>query len=254
MTMVLYFIGIGLFDEKDITLRGLEAVRKCDYVYLESYTSILQCPTLKLEELYHKKIIIADRDMVEKKADVILNQAESHNVAFLVIGDIFGATTHTDMMLRAKEKKVTCEYIHNASILNSIGIVGLELYKYGKVTSVPFPTESFKPQTPYDVLKMNKNVGLHTLILLDLRPFEKRFMTVNQAIQYLMNIEHERKEDIFTEDILCIGCARIGCHDFKIKAGKASELMHEDFGGPLHCLIIPGKMHFIEEDAVRQWG
>jgi len=251
--MTLYFIGIGLCDEKDITLKGLEAVRRCDYVYLEKYTSILQCPVEKLEELYHKKIILADRTIVEKKADMILNQALTHNVAFLVIGDIFGATTHTDLMLRAKEKNVTCEYIHNASILNAIGIVGLELYKYGKTTSIPFSTDSFKPETPYDVIKMNRKEGLHALVLLDLRTDEGRFMSVNDAIKYLLHIEQNRKENVFTEDILCIGCARIGCSDFKIKYGKAKDLMHEDFGSPLHCLIIPGSRHFIEEEALKMW-
>lgn len=38
---MLFFIGLGLSDEKDITVKGLECVRKCDYVYLENYTSIL---------------------------------------------------------------------------------------------------------------------------------------------------------------------------------------------------------------------
>jgi len=251
--MTLYFIGLGLCDETDITLKGLEAVKKCDYVYLERYTSVLQCPIETLEKLYHKKIILADRDMVEKKADIILEHALTHNVAFLVVGDIFGATTHTDLMLRAKEKNVECEYIHNVSIINAIGIVGLELYKYGKITSIPFSTESFMPETPYDVIKMNRKEGLHALVLLDLRPDEARYMTINQAINYLIHIEQNRKENIFTEDTLCIGCARIGCKDFKIKFGKAKDLMNEDFGKPLHCLIIPGTMHFVEEDALKQW-
>jgi len=251
--MTLYFIGLGLCDEKDITLRGLETVRKCDYIYLESYTSLLQCSINDLETLYHKKIIFADREMIERRADAILTQAKTHDVALLIVGDIFGATTHTDIMLRAKEKGVECEYIHNASIINAIGIVGLELYKYGKITSIPFITESFMPETPYDVIKLNRKEGLHALVLLDLRPDEQRYMTINEAINYLLHIEYNRKENIFTEDTLCIGCARIGCKDFKIKFGKAKELMKEDFGKPLHCLIIPGTMHFVEEDALKHW-
>jgi diphthine synthase len=251
--MTLYFIGIGLCDEKDITVKGLETVRMCDHVYLEKYTSILQCPIENLEMFYHKKIILADRELVEKRAYEIFEDAKEKNVAFLVVGDIFGATTHTDIMLRAKEKGIACEFIHNASILNAVGIVGLELYKYGKVTSVPFSTESFMPETPYDVIKMNRKDGLHALVLLDLRPDEKRFMTINEAIKYLLHIESNRKENIFTEDTMCIGCARIGCKDFMIRYGKARDLMHEDFGKPLHCLIIPGTLHFIEEEALKQW-
>jgi diphthine synthase len=206
-----------------------------------------------MEELYHKKIIFADREMVERRAYEILADAKEKDVAFLIVGDIFGATTHTDLMLRAKKQDIKCEFIHNASILNAIGIVGLELYKYGKITSIPFITESFRPETPYDVIEMNRKEGLHALVLLDLRPDEQRYMTVNEAINYLLHIEYNRKGNVFTEDTLCIGCARIGCKDFKIKFGKAKDLMNEDFGKPLHCLIIPGTMHFVEEDALKQW-
>lgn len=38
---MLYVIGLGLGDERDITLRGLEAVRRCEKVYIEAYTSLL---------------------------------------------------------------------------------------------------------------------------------------------------------------------------------------------------------------------
>jgi diphthine synthase len=40
---MLFIIGLGLGDCKDITVRGLEIIKKCDRVYLESYTSILTC-------------------------------------------------------------------------------------------------------------------------------------------------------------------------------------------------------------------
>jgi diphthine synthase len=251
--MTLYFIGIGLNDEKDITVKGLEAVKRCKYVYLESYTSILHVSLSTLEEFYGKKITLAGRAMVEKHANDIIVDAKEHDVAFLVIGDIFGATTHTDIMLRAKEQGITCEFIHNASIMNAIGVVGLELYKFGKTTSIPFPEKGFKPETYYDVLKMNKEMGLHTLILLDLRPVEQRFVTVNLGIQYLLEIAASRGDGVFDENTMVVGCARIG-GDFHIKYGKAKDLLNHDFGKPLHCIIIPGKLHFIEEEALKQWG
>jgi hypothetical protein len=93
--MVLYLIGLGLFDEQDITLRGLKAVQQCERVYLEAYTSILLCDKAKLEALYGKDVVVADRDMVESQADIILENAHQVDVAFLVVGDPFGATTHT---------------------------------------------------------------------------------------------------------------------------------------------------------------
>ena len=44
--------------------------------------------------------------MVEQGAEEILSGAEADEVAFLVVGDPFGATTHADLVLRAKERLV----------------------------------------------------------------------------------------------------------------------------------------------------
>src|SRR3989338_7555636 len=104
--MPLHFIGLGLGNEKDITLNGLEAVKKCDLVYLENYTSILNCSKEDLEKFYGKKIILANRHMVEADDNDIIRNAKTKNVAFLVIGDVFGATTHVDLLLRAKKEGI----------------------------------------------------------------------------------------------------------------------------------------------------
>jgi diphthine synthase len=248
--MTLYLIGIGLWDEKDITLKGLEAVKKCDKVFLESYTSKLGVSVDKLEKLYGKKIILANRDLVEKNAAEILEPAKKSNVALLVIGDVFGATTHTDLFLRAKQEKIEVVVINNASVLNAIGIVGLELYKYGKTTSIPFHNANV--EAPYDVIKQNKKSKLHTLCLLDIDAEHHKYMSIKEAIEYLLGVESKRKEKLFTKDTECIGVARLGSDKPKIVYGRAGELLKTDFGEPLHSLIVPGEMHFIEEDAINQ--
>ncbi|MBW2990069.1 diphthine synthase [Candidatus Woesearchaeota archaeon] len=250
--MTLYMIGIGLWDEKDITVKGLEAVKKCEKVFLESYTSKLGVSIDKLEKFYGKKIIIANRDLVEKKADEILNPAKASTVALLVIGDVFGATTHTDLYLRAKEKNIEVKIINNASILNAVGIVGLELYKYGKTTSIPFHDENV--ETPYDVIKANKAAKLHTLLLLDIDAEKNRFMTIKEAVEYLLKVEDKRREKVFTKQTKCIGVARLGSDKPKIVYDTAEKLLKVDFGEPLHALIVPSELHFMEEDGLKEWG
>lgn len=47
--MVLFMIGLGLSDEKDITVKGLEAVKNSTKIYLEAYTAILMVNKEKLE-------------------------------------------------------------------------------------------------------------------------------------------------------------------------------------------------------------
>lgn len=90
ITMPLYMIGLGLGDEKDITLKGMEAIAKSDLVFLESYTSILAVSKERLEEMYGKKVEIAYRETVESEADKILEPARTQGVSFLVVGDPFG--------------------------------------------------------------------------------------------------------------------------------------------------------------------
>ena len=131
--MVLWLIGLGLADERDITLRGLDAVRGCARVYLEAYTSMLPgVDVARLEALYGKDVVVADREMVESAADVILDGADTLDVAFLVVGDPFGATTHTDLQLRARERGIDVRVVHNASVLNAVGAAGLQLYRFGE--------------------------------------------------------------------------------------------------------------------------
>lgn len=249
--MTLYLIGIGLSTEKDITVKGLEIIKKCDKVYLENYTSLLQCSLSDLERFYGKKIILADRATSEQKDEEIVKEAKTADVAFLVIGDPFSATTHIELFKLAKEKKVPVEVIHNASVLTAVGITGLQLYKFGKTTSIPFIEDHPNLETPYTILKENQQFGLHTLFLLDLKPEQEKFMTLNRALEVLETIEARKKENIIQKNLLVIGCARLGSEDAVIKAGPLEEIKNHNFGKPPHCLIIPGKMHFMEEEVVR---
>ncbi|MFA6889105.1 MAG: diphthine synthase [Candidatus Woesearchaeota archaeon] len=250
--MVLHIIGIGLDNEKDITVKGLELVQKADIVYVECYTSRLNCSWHDLAKFYNKQLILAHREMVEGNDNEIIENAKTHDVAFLVIGDPFSATTHLDLVLRAKELCINVTITNNASVLTAVGVTGLQLYKFGKTTSVPYPEEAFFPETAYEVIKENKKSGLHTLVLLDIKFDKQKFMTVNEALQILLNIEEKRKENVFVKETLCVGIARVGSDGQCIKAGTVEELLKFDFGKPLHCLIVPGTMHFLEEDMIER--
>ncbi len=246
--MALYFIGLGLNNEKDITVNGLEAIKNCDFVYLENYTSVLNCTKESLEKFYNKKIILARRSLVEADDNEIIENAKSKNVVFIVAGDPLVATTHIDLFLRGRKEGIKCIVIHNASIVSAVGITGLQVYKFGKTTSIPFDNENV--EAPYDVLKNNLSLGMHTLFLLDLNPEEEKFMSVNDAIRYLLKVELKRNEKIFSGKTLCVGCARIGSESQLIKAGTAKDLMKLNFGKPVHCFIVPGKLHFMEEELL----
>ncbi|MFH1649573.1 MAG: diphthine synthase [Candidatus Woesearchaeota archaeon] len=246
---MLSLIGIGLNDEKDITVKGLELVKSADYVYLESYTSLLQCSRGDLARFYNKQIIIADRTLVESGKEILDLAVEKH-VALLVVGDVFSATTHTDMWLRALKKGITVNIVHNASVITAVGATGLELYKFGKTTSLPYWTPSYRPESTYDAIKDNQKLGMHTLVLLDIKADESRFMSIGEAIEILERIESKRGENVFSSSVLLVGCARLGAKDQVIAAGTPLELKSIDFGESPHCLIVLGTLHFIEEEAL----
>lgn len=118
------------------------------------------------EEFYGRSLIIADRDLVEQGAHEILNDAQNVDVALLVVGDPFGATTHTDLIIRAKEDNIKFQVVHNASILNAVGCCGLQLYSFGETISIPYWSDAWQPDSFYDKIKINVNNGFHTLCLL----------------------------------------------------------------------------------------
>lgn len=247
--MTLYLIGIGLSNQKDISVKGLEAVKKCDLIYLENYTSKLQCTVEDLEKFYGKKIILADREQSEQGSQKIIEEAKNKQVAFLIVGDPFSATTHIELFKSAKEKKVEVKVINNASVLTAVGITGLQLYNLGKVTSIPFDQPNV--ETPYHVLKENLSLGLHTLFLLDLKPDENKFMSIKESLSILEEIESKKQQKIINENCVVIACARLGSEDYLIKAGTFKELKDIDFGKPPYCLIVPGKLHFVEEEMIK---
>ncbi|MFH0978238.1 MAG: diphthine synthase [Candidatus Woesearchaeota archaeon] len=242
--MVLYFVGLGLGDEKDISIRGLEIVKKCDYVYLESYTSAMQRNLKELAAFYGKPVMEANRILVEQRAEEILKKAKEGNVAFLVVGDPFGATTHIDLRLRAQKEGINVKVIHNASIINAVGEIGLELYKYGKVTSIPF--DNMKIASPYEVFLNNQKMGLHTLFLLDLDPSKNKFMSIIEGIDYLLKNGLDPKQT-------CVGIAGLGQEGQEIKTFSAAGAFKEHFTKRPQCLIVPGKLHFVEEEALKIW-
>ncbi|MCJ1388860.1 diphthine synthase [Xylographa bjoerkii] len=267
---MLYLVGLGLADETDITVKGLSIVKKAARVYLEAYTSILLVNKATLEAYYGRSVLVADREMVESSSDEILVGADTSDVAFLVVGDPFGATTHTDLVLRARELKIPVRNIPNASIMSAIGSTGLQLYNFGQTVSMVFFTDSWKPSSFYDRIKENRDIGLHTLVLLDIKVKEQslenlargkkifeppRYMTVSQCAEQMIEIEEQRMEGVYGPDSLAVGVARVGAENQRMAVGSLQQLTEVDMGSPLHSLVLLGKRtHDLERDFIREFA
>ena len=284
--LMLYIVGLGLGSPKDITLRGIETIQRCEFVYLEAYTSLFvdyaaddgSNGRLELEKalgLSNNAIKTADRSLVEQKCeDEILTKAKTSNVAFLVVGDPFAATTHSDFLLRAKQMNIEVKAIHNASILTAIGVTGLQLYRFGETVSLCFWSDSWKPTSAFEKIIKNLKLGLHTLCLLDIKVKEQsvenmmrgrevyeppRFMRVSEAAQQLTECfqlcaDVENLSDFLTEESLCIGVARLGSDSQAIKSCSLKEMCNVDLGAPLHSLVIPASLHEVEKEMVNLYS
>ena len=249
----LVFIGLGLFDEKDISIRGLEELKDADIVFAEFYTSLMpELSIEKLEKLAKKKVNVVSRRVLEEEdGHQLLEAAKKGKVVFLVQGDPMIATTHVDLRICAEKLGIKTRIIHAASAVSAVmGISGLQNYKFGKAVTIPFADEGGVSETPYDVILENKKRGLHTMCYLDIKAEKQRYLTVNEALQTLCELEKEKKKQLITMKTLVVGVARAGSRQPVVKAGYIKEVMAYDFGDPPHTVILPGNLHFMEAEAL----
>lgn len=246
----LVFVGLGLHDEKGITLRGLEEARAADVVFAEFYTSVLLGTRVSaVEALVGKPVRRLDRDQVETGTE-ILNSAKDRRVAFLVAGDPMVATTHVDLRLRAAAAGIPTRIVHGVSIQGAAaGALGLQAYKFGRTTTVPFPSPGFYPTSPLDPIRENRRAGLHTLVLLDLRE-DGTFLDPKQAVLSLLDMAKAVSAPEFGPDTLVCVLGRVGSPEVRIVSGRAADVVTRDLGPPLHCIVVPGTLHFLEKEAL----
>lgn len=249
------FIGLGLYEAKDISVKGLEVAKDCGVLFAEFYTARLTGASIsEIEELVGKEIEVLDRKRFEQ-GDVIINAALENKVGVLVAGDPMTATTHISLKLRANQEGIKTRIIPGASIITSApGLCGLHIYKFGKTASIPYPRENYFPTSCYEVIKQNLNSDLHTLVLLDIHEEAKKYMRANEALKLLLKMEEERDEGVIGEDTLICVLGNVGSKDPVVLAGYFKDLVDGDFGEGLHCLIIPGKLHFMEAEALVELG
>jgi len=248
---VLTFIGLGLFDERDVSVKGLEAVRAADRVYLERHTSRLTGTSLAaMERFYGRPIVPVTREEMEGHPGDILTHARDHDVALLCGGDPMVSTTHADLRLRAKAAGVETRIIHGASIQSAVsGLTGLQNYRFGKPASLPFPSGSWFPTTPLETVLANLALHLHTLVYLDLQG--ERLMTVREGIALLgeMAARISRPAPGFF-----VAIARAGSDDSLVAAGGAEWLARIELGPPLHILVIPAELHPVEQEYLEAFS
>lgn len=250
---MLSFVGLGISGFESIPIEGLEAISKADIVYLEQFTSpIGKSDVDKIQNAIKGEFISAKRWLVEDGKE-ILEKSKEKNVVLLAYGDPYIATTHIELRTRAIELKIETRSIHASSSLTSmIGECGLHFYKVGKIATIMSEMKSLA--YPYYVIYKNIIEDNHTVLLLEYNQNKDFFLDPKEALKGLLETEKGQGRKVLTESSYAIVASRIGFKDQSIISGKISSLAQTDFGKPPHTVIIPGRLHFTESDALRLFG
>ena len=250
---MLTLIGLGLHDEKDLTLRGIELAKAADRVYMELYTSKWHGSLKNLEKIVGKKIEVLQRKDLEEDGKKIIELAGKQNIVIFVPGDPLVATTHAALIQSAVASKIDYNIVHNASIISAVVESGLHIYKFGPSVTIPFPekTKGKLPESVYEAIKANRERGLHTLCFLDVVSEEDKYMLPKQAVAILLELEKAKKGGVCDEKTEVVVMAMVGSPDSKIFYGKIGEILEKDFGEPPAVLIVPGSLHFTEKEHLQ---
>jgi len=241
---MLYLVGLGVWDEKDISLRGIETAKQADKIYCELYTAHWGGSLRELERIIGKRITKLERKDVEEGSDRLLEEAREKRVVLLVPGDPLVATTHVHLILEAKKRGIPTDVIHSSSVYTSIARTGLQIYKFGRTATVITPAKGYESEGFYSVMKENLSKGLHTLLLLD------RDMGTKEALGILAEIEGRRK---ILKNRKIVLCSRLGSEKERIVYGRIKELFEIDLPPPA-VIIVPGKLHFLEKEFLETFG
>ncbi len=249
----LVFVGLGLADDRDLSERSLERLRSCGRIFSEAYTSVLAPGSLdRLGRSVGRRIELLTRTEVESERILLEALGNTDRVGFVVAGDPFAATTHVALRLAAERAGHRWSYLPSASIVSAApGFLGLQQYRFGRIVSLPFLEPGFAPASPLRSIAQNRSRDLHTLVLLDLRPDERRFMSAAEALARLVEPVASGESPAVPADLAVAVAARVGTESAQGWYGTCAELLGRDFGPPLHCVVVPAPtLHFEEEAAL----
>ena len=247
---MLWFIGLGISGISELSDNTLNVIKNAEIVYLESFTSpISETEKKQLESISNGEFKIAKRWLVED-GNEILENAKNKEIVLISFGDPYIATTHLELKTRAISYGIETKTIHSSSIVSSlIGEVGLHYYKVGKVLTIMNDPKSMI--TPYNTIFDNLLSKTHSVVLLEYNEDKSFFLEPKDALSLLLHAEKIQNRKVISEETFVIVASRIGKKDQNVISGKISNLIKKEFGESPHSIIIPGRLHFTELDAIK---
>lgn len=238
---MLYFVGLGL-KPAHISEEALRAARSCRERILDGYTTPVPEDFVKAMEERIGEVRVAGRKELEEGAVEIVRRAQKRDVALLVWGDPFAATTHVMIRNVAEEEGTEWKYVPGVSILSVMpSLLGLQHYRFGKVVTIP---KTWKDMPSFfERIERNREMGAHTLCLVDIG------MNMDEALRALLFWSERRSTELGE----IAGIARATWETQTIHVGTVGELLGEDWGNPPFSIVVPADMHPEEMEAWVAW-
>lgn len=250
-----YLVGIGL-KPGHLTLEAKEILKKCDRLFLDTYTSdYSQGSVEELKKILEKDIVLLDRKGIEEEFSQVLKEAKGsgENVALLVFGNALSATTHVQLLLDAKKVGIESRAVAGISIYNFLGAIGLDQYRFGRTCTIVKPKENYAPDSFYNVIEGNLKNNLHTLCLLDIDAEKGYKMSVGEALEILQKIEKKKGKDLLKKSPL-IGLFALGGDKQMVKLGNPTVLQRSGFNVFPQSLVVAAPLTEKEEEALEAFA
>ncbi len=246
---MLTLIGMGIHGYKGLSIEAIEAIKRSDKVYLEVYTSPVNAKDVDAIRALRSDMVVVQRWFVEDGRR-ILDEARADDVVLLTYGDPLVATTHIELIVRARSSGIRCKVIHSSSIVTAaLGECGLHVYKLGRIATIV--SDPIADTSTYYALYTNLMQMNHTLLLLEYDHEHGYFLMPGDALRLLLECEARERMNAIGEDTFAIVASRVGMEDMVLVGGKVGSLLRHDLGGPPHTLIVTGSLHFTEVEALK---
>ena len=257
--MAFLLVGGG-YTEGLQTVEALEALRGASKVYVDTYTMPGAAWLLDIARRTARgEVVAADRKLLEEGVRDVAKEALKSDVAVLVPGDPLIATTHAALLAEAAGLGAQVRVIPGVSgVCAAKSVTLLHYYRFGRTVTVPGPWRGVKAYSVVEAVYGNLCVGLHTMLLLDVREGGTGQLEPGEAVRIVLRHEEDLAGEAGYEPVLhslpviVVSAGRRGNHYIAVHKSAAEAARAEYPPGRVYSLVVPAELHDSEEWALRE--
>ncbi len=244
--MILHIMGSGLRGIRSLTTEEINVVKKCERIFVDSYTSIF--PDSFVDDFHNlsgKDFIFLTRENIESFSFL---RDKGENIALIVSGDPFMSTTHFSILRECRNLGIEVKIYENASIIGTIpGRTGLSPYRTGTVVSIPKIDQNFIPVSPLKKILENRKNKLHSTILIDLSGGKN---LSGHEVRDIFERMMEKSGEYGIMEMPSIIIERAGWPEERACLNRLGDNLNRDLMSP-YAIVIPSEPDYNELENMK---